>query len=437
MKSSSYFLLSLFLFLFISCKKDNVSSDLLKKAQQVIDNDPATALTLLDSIDLPEDMEYDSYMQYIIAHVRAKSKISQKVTSDTIIFEAERYFENKNNPEQAMLAHFYAGAVNNEIKRYNKSLTSFLKSAEYAQKMTNNKLSGSIFEYIGYIYVEQGLMDSAIVNYKKAENYYNIEKNAPSLLRVTNQIGRAYEDISKLDSAYIYFSNALQIAEKLNNEWYKSNITQNLAVTTYRMGEYEKAIKYYRSVLDMQATNASQRKQVYLSLLKIYNIKQDSNAAKEYALKVEASLPEVTFIHTTKEMYAALAEYYKMLGDYKQALHFKELESETKDQIAKEERPIEMIQADTKFRIEQKDRQYDRIKSDLYLYLSFVILFMILTSICALLAWKQNRKDKNILRLQEEKYNRFRECLKEMNSNYPELEAEIKAMLEDTESDKE
>lgn len=433
MKSTSYFLLSLFLFLFLSCKKENASINLLRKAQEIVDNDPTKALVFLDSIRMPENMDKDNYMQYIVTHAQAKQTLQQRIIGDSLIFEAQEYFNSKNNAKHAALANYYAGIANREINRYDKSLISFLKSEDYAKKIKDNKLSGKIFEYIAYGYLEQGLMDSAVVNYKKAANYYNIEKNAPYVLRVTNQIGRAYEDMEKLDSAYIYFNNTLQIAEELNDEQNKSNLTQNLGLTCFGMGDYDKAIEYYKSALDMQVTSETQERQIYLYLLKIYTNKQDINTAKEYAAKVETCLPEVTFIHTKRGMYEALSNYYKLIGDYKQALHFKDLESETKDQIAKEERPAEMIKADTKFRIEQKDKHYNQILSDFYLYLWVGIIFIIAASGCVLLVWKQNKKDKNVLHLQKEKYNRFRERLQEMNSNYPQIEAEIKAMLEDKE----
>ncbi len=433
MKITSYSLLFLFLcLLLISCQKDNTSYHLLKQAQTLIDTDPAKALTLLDSIRTPEDMDRDDYMQYIVAHVQAKYKTHQNITGDTIIFEAQKYFEDKGNLEQGALAHFYTGGVYSEKKMYAKSLKSFFNSYYYAKKIGDNNLSVKISDNIGALYFQQGVLDSAIIYYEKALGYYE-ENDSLSILRVSNLIGRSYEAMNKLDSAYSYFNRALTIAENLNNDQFKSQITQNLGLTSFGMDEYDKAIGYYQSVLSMKATGEDQKKQAYLYLLKIYTIKQDNNLAREYAAKVEASLPEVTYNHTTKEMYAALTNYYKLTGDYKQALHFKELESDTKDRIANEERPAEMIKADSNFRIEQNDKHFGEILSNFHLYLWASIIIIVGMVICIVLVRKQSKKDQKELDAQQERYNRYRERLQEMNAHYPDIEAEIKEMLRDSE----
>lgn len=363
MKILSCFLLSLFLGLSISCKKDNtILIPLLKQAQDIVSSDPEKALSLLDSIQCLEEMDNDNYMQYIVTRVQAKYKAKQDITSDTIIFKAERYFENKGNIEQAAIAHFYAGALSRKAKRYDKSLLSFLKSADCYIKVKDNELSGVSFEYIGYVYFEQCVMDSAIANYQKAIKFYDIEKNTPYILRVTNQIGRAYEHITKLDSAFSYFNNALQIAENLNDIQLISTITQNLGLTCFDIGEYNRAIEYFQSALDMPTTKEKQKRQIYMSLLRIYTIKQDTHTAKEYALKIKESLPEVDFIYTRKDMYAALSSYYKLTGDYKQALQYSNLNKITIQQIKEEESPAALLNADKTFYLIQKDKKIDQLR---------------------------------------------------------------------------
>ncbi|PXV69016.1 tetratricopeptide repeat protein [Dysgonomonas alginatilytica] len=433
MKISTNFLLLLLPCILFSCKQNNASTDLLRQAQNIVEDKPNEALALLDSIQNTEDMDADSYMQHIVTRIHAKYKTKQEILGDTLVFEAQEYFDGSKNSEQAALANYYAGIINRKMNRYDKSLISFLKAGVNATKTGDNKLSGRISDYIGAVYFEQGAMDSAALNYRKALHCYSLEKDSISMMRATNQIGRCYEDLGKLDSAYVYFNNALQIAKNINGEKYKNNITQNLGVITYKMGEYDKAIEYYQSVLDMKITDDNQRHRAYLSLLKIYNLKQDKNLAKEFALKVEASLPDVTDIKTKKEMYAALTNYYKLTGDYKQALNYSELKNETILQIAKEEQPAEMIKADTNFRIEQKDRFYGELQSDFYLYLTVGIVVLLTLVVFISLALRQRKKDKEEFRLEAEKYERARRYLEASNKDYARIEAEIKEMLEDTE----
>lgn len=104
MKSAVSIRILLFLsfsFLFISCTDRNISSvNLLTQARDIIEVDPITSLALLDSISCPECMDRDSYMLYIVTRVQAKYKTYQDITADTLIFQAQRYFEKKNDTEK-------------------------------------------------------------------------------------------------------------------------------------------------------------------------------------------------------------------------------------------------------------------------------------------------------------------------------------------------
>lgn len=420
-----------FFFFFFSCKKEDVSFDLLKQAKSIADIKPLEALVLLDSIQNPESMDKDNYMQYITAYVQAKYKAQQEITNDTLIFDAQKYFNSIDNTQEAILANYYSGCVYRDKKMINESLESFLNSSYYTIKTGNNQMSAKIFDNIGALYFEQGLIDSATVNYQTALNYYQNLDDTISVLRVTNLIGRSFEAINKFDSAYIYFNNALQIAEIQNNNQYKSIILQNIALTYFGMQKYEKAIEYYQLALNIEEITEKQISQINLYLLKIYNIKGDSNSAKEYASKVEESTTKVDYIYTLKEMYSALADYNKQIGDYKQALYYANLENEINQKILEQERPLSLLAADKNFYLDQKDKQIDQLHKHIFLYLSIATVVCLVLLIFSISIFKIHKRDKKEIELQEEKYRRIKDQLLVMAAEYKDIEAEIEAILDE------
>lgn len=420
-----------FFFFFFSCKKEDASFDLLKQAKSIADIKPLEALVLLDSIQNPESMDKDNYMQYITAYVQAKYKAQQEITNDTLIFDAQKYFNSIDNTQEAILANYYSGCVYRDKKMINESLESFLNSSYYTIKTGNNQMSAKIFDNIGALYFQQGLIDSATVNYQTALNYYQNLDDTISVLRVTNLIGRSFEAINKFDSAYIYFNNALQIAEIQNNNQYKSIILQNIALTYFGMQKYEKAIEYYQLALNIEETTEKQISQINLYLLKIYNIKGDSNSAKEYASRVEESTTKVDYIYTLKEMYSALADYNKQIGDYKQALYYANLENEINQKILEQERPLSLLAADKNFYLDQKDKQIDQLHKHIFLYLSIATVVCLVLLIFSISIFKIHKRDKKEIKLQEEKYRRIKDQLLVMAAEYKDIEAEIEAILDE------
>lgn len=420
-----------FFFFFFSCKKEDASFDLLKQAKSIADIKPLEALVLLDSIQNPESMDKDNYMQYITAYVQAKYKAQQEITNDTLIFDAQKYFNSIDNTQEAILANYYSGCVYRDKKMINESLESFLNSSYYTIKTGNNQMSAKIFDNIGALYFQQGLIDSATVNYQTALNYYQNLDDTISVLRVTNLIGRSFEAINKFDSAYIYFNNALQIAEIQNNNQYKSIILQNIALTYFGMQKYEKAIEYYQLALNIEETTEKQISQINLYLLMIYNIKGDSNSAKEYASRVEESTTKVDYIYTLKEMYSALADYNKQIGDYKQALYYANLENEINQKILEQERPLSLLAADKNFYLDQKDKQIDQLHKHIFLYLSIATVVCLVLLIFSISIFKIHKRDKKEIELQEEKYRRIKDQLLVMAAEYKDIEAEIEAILDE------
>ncbi|QIK59616.1 tetratricopeptide repeat protein [Dysgonomonas sp. HDW5A] len=419
--------------LLFSCQKDNSQEKLLKQAENnLVIGKPEITLNLLASIQNPEKMDKVSYMQYIVTYVGAKKETKADITSDTLIFEAQNYFNDTKDYKNSALANYYAGwvfYVNNKLPQ---SLGSFMYGAEAADKSKDHLLAAKSFNNIGYIYFGRMLLDSAIVNYKKAlEHYDKIENVDKNRIQVLTNIGLAFEGNNKLDSAYVYFQKGLDLAKQTGNKLEESQLYQNLGLVSFGKGEDEKAIEYFKSALAMDITSNEQTRQINLQLLKIYNKRQDLQSAKEYAVLVTANLSEVTYNYTIKKMYAALADYYRQLGDYKKALEYSDLERVTNEEIEKEKNVPALLEVDKSFHLAKKDREVQELKSDVvfFLVVGGVIICIILVFI--FFVWNDNKRGKAEIRECAERYDEIKALLFSMGEKYPKIEAEIKSMLED------
>ncbi|PXV68992.1 tetratricopeptide repeat protein [Dysgonomonas alginatilytica] len=437
LKLPKYLLFLLIGISLFSCQEDKSEEKLLHKAQSRLAMDKSdVALDLLASIQNPQNMDKYSYMQYIVTSVGAKYEVGEDMKNDTLIFEAQRYFSKKGNVLDRTLANFYAAQLYNANNLYPQALKLFMQTIHEAKESDDKILTGRSFNNIGYIYYKQELFDSAIVNYQKALSYYDKIENADQRkLKTFTNIGFAYSIKNELDSAFLYFQKGLNLAKKTDNKLEESQLNQNLGITCYYKGEYQKAIEYFQSSLDMDITSVEQIRQINLYLLNTYNKKQDIKAAKQYADFVIKNLPEVTYTYTVKEMYAALSEYYRQSGDYKQALQYSDLEKVTKEQIEKETNAPALLEADKDFYLAQKDKEAGQLYTHIFLYLSIGAILFFIVLIFVFFVWKNHKKDKEEIRLHVEKYEILRGMLHSVNRRYPNIEAEIKAMLEDNEED--
>lgn len=430
MRTSTNFLVVLIFCLFFSCKKDNASIYLLKQAQNIVESKPNDALILLDSIPNPENMDKDNYMQYIVTHLQAKQRTQQDITNDTLIFEAQRYFDQKNNPEQAALAHYYAGRVYRAKNIPDKALKCFLQSEIYAVQCNNNVLAGKDVHIMGNLYLEQGIMDTAIVLYKKALNYYNKGEDTDKYkMQVTNEIGRSYDEIGNIDSSYVYFQRSMEYADILGDQEFKTYLSNNLGYIYFRLNDYDKALYYLNSTL-RQTSDATTCAKAYLNLSYLYNAKTQPDSALYYTHLSEKCLNEITDNIALRGLYNSLVDYSKQTGDYKQALHYKELEDSIKNVIAKNERPLSLLSADKNFHLERKEKEANQVQKHVCLYLLIGGVVFIFLLILVVSLYRIDKKDKEEVKMQADKYRRIKDQLLVMADEYKDIEAEIAAMLD-------
>lgn len=432
MRVTTNFILFLFITisLLFSCNGNNHSLELLDQAQDLIESNPEHALMILDSIDNPRGMGTDKYMQYIVTYVGAKHEMKADILEDTLIFDAQKYFNNKRDFKNSPYANYYAGWVYYTNDQLMHSLESFMQVVSNITSQ-NSLLVGRSLNNIGYIYYQQQLYDSAIINYQKALVYYSkIENTEERKLRTFTYLGSAYEALNKLDSASYYFNKCLSLSRETDNKAYQFYSLKNLGVVCYGEKKFNKAIEYFQSALAVDVEHEEEVRQVYLYLLNIYNKKQELSLAKQYADLVITSLPQVTYNYTTKEMYGALADYYQELGDYKKSLEYRNLEMGTKEQIQREADAVALLAADKKFHLTQKDQEVKQARSHAYLFLMIGVAVLGIVLSFLFFIWKDNKKGKAEIREYAAKYDEIKMLLLGMGEKYPKIEAEIKSILE-------
>ena len=368
----------------------------------------------------------------------AKYEAGKDITKDSLILVVQRYFNEKGKNNESAIANYYAAQFYDVSSNFPKALESYMQTAYDAEKSNNNLLAGKSLNNIGYIYFEKSLFDSAVINYKKALSYYEkIENIDNKKIQTLINIGRTFEGANKLDSAYLYFEKGLLLAKKQENTIEESQLYLNLGATCYGKREYEKAIAYYQSALNMDITGERQMQKINLYLLNIYNEIKDTKLSKQYADLVVASLPNVTNLYTIKETYAALSEYYKLSGDYKQALEYSNLEKATKDQIEIEADVPAIIEANNNFYLTQKEREAGEFR-EIVLYISMLVfVVLVVITLFAIYAYREHKKDEAEIQMHRDKFSELRKTLASLRSDYPKIEAEIKAMQEDTGKGKE
>ncbi|WP_165020916.1 tetratricopeptide repeat protein [Dysgonomonas sp. ZJ279] len=366
----------IFSLILISCNNKEKSVNLLQKAQSIVESNPSQAFILLDSIRSPEEMDTDNYMQYIMTRVQSKYKTNQDITTDTLIFTAQQYFDKGTNPDKKALANYYSAAVYDEKKILDKSLLCYMSAERYARQAGNYLLAGRSLHSIAHIYYGEGLMDSAIVRIGQAMECYNRAGGAElNKLQAINFLGVAYQDIKELDSAYLYLNKGLELAHNLNNSEYKSILISNLGLVLRDKGDYEKSINYFRQSI-IPEMSRDDTLQLYLNLSTVYNLSNNLDSANYYTNLLKERLSEITDSYIPRSIYGALSDYNVKTGNYKEAHYYTQLQRDYDKKIAEADLANKLIQAENTYQLDLKEKELEAVQTRFYLLLIIGVLLV-------------------------------------------------------------
>lgn len=194
---------------------------------------------------------------------------------------------------------------------------------EFSKLELDDSLRFGLYRATGISYGNLNNSDSAHIYFYKAKNLLNkldIESSVSLYLAMAN----TFQSDLPSDSARHYLELALDIAQKLNDKFFKASAYSNLG--NYYLGHYNysKAYDYYRAALVM-LEELDDKKNVAIVKANIGMILQNMGRGKEAISMIE----EATAFHEKEgntiqllNNYGNLAIYYKEENDFDKSLEY-------------------------------------------------------------------------------------------------------------------
>lgn len=230
-----------------SCNQENEKAERkITQAENVLEQLPDSALSLLETIDFPEKSGEFCYANYLLLYTEAKDKAGKSIACDSLIRIPVEYFQKKHDNNKAALACFYYNRFHYQKNDYESAMQNLLLSKDYAEKSANNNLLGLIHYDLGNLYDNEFDNQQALLNYRKSHDYFiksGNEKNANYTLRC---IGNIYlkQDPQQTDSAFYYYNKVLDYAALHKDTSQIISTLKNIEVAYCETGDYANAKKY-------------------------------------------------------------------------------------------------------------------------------------------------------------------------------------------------
>ena len=307
------------------------------------------------------------------------------------------------------------GRTFSQIGKSEEALTNYLLSIAISKKRNDSLSIAKTYKNIGALYEEQNDFVKALQHY---DNSFEIAKKMNNLSLMAdcqNNMGVVYEQQLKYKKALKMYSNALEIYKSKADEQKISMVLNNLAIVQKYLKNYPESIKNYKSALvlseklgDKFMVAANQN-----NLGNVYALTGNYTKSLELCQLANANAKAIDVKEVIIESYDGISIAYEKLNQFTNAIKFRKLYEQEKDNFINSERSGQLAEMQVKYetqikvdaikllsqegkirKLKIKEQEF-QIERNNYLLLAFLVL---LTSILIVwFFWKSKQKLRNKL----------------------------------------
>lgn len=393
----SYVLLSIVMLVALinfSCTDDEVVRKLRQAEIQVWEK-PDSALKILESIPIPEELTGKRRADYALLMTQAKYRCSIPATSDSLINIAVEYYKDKNVDKRAATLLF-KGGVFRDMKKDEDAMFLYKQAETYISQLKDIRIKSRIYNSIAFLNQYHNNFSLASQYYKLAmeidESNKFIEWHANDLMSLASL---SYYWGSK-DSASVYYKKLLEMLP-LVDSLSKSQILYNLGLYQKNEKNWAKAESFLLKSLAISSNNLSYK--IYFLLANIYgeiDNKEKIDSLWNRALQTKDMALRAQIYHT---LYAkALAE-----KRYEDALYQMDKCMSASDSFRIQVNQAQVLKIQKKYDRAVLLHQNAEIRSHWYATALLSLLVIIFLSILVYISRNISRKEKSKLLERNEK----------------------------------
>jgi hypothetical protein len=354
----------------------------LLRAETLIDKYPDSTLVLLRKVNSGA-LDRSDNARYCLLMTKALFKNSIPIVSDSLISIALDYYNTNGDSIKKAEAYFYAGQVNADMKNSKLAMESFLKAADFASYSKDYKLLYLIYYYLGDLYINESLYDSAIRMQKKALSFSKLLNDNSYVVYALRNLAISYSGHGKNDSALINYYMAFNLIPKLDSRAHIV-IFNEIGGIYNNLGNYKQAIRIVDKAL---ALKPSYEESLYSFVVKAHSyLKMEKYDSAVYYYNATLHSPN---LYTRASSYRGLADAYYAKGDSKKAFMLMNTFTNYRDTIESQTKTAAVIEVQNIYQHGKSKEQIQKLllekkEQTIAFYhwglLSFVLLLLLLGS---------------------------------------------------------
>lgn len=355
MKSLLY-VSTLFCFVIAGCSNEEYKQrlSLLEDAERLLLADADAASLLLDSLLNPEELSDRDFARWCMLC----GKATNYTHADRLLVyqwkRAQKWINQHGSSEERAQVALFLGRAYAEDGETELAMMTYTDALHFAKEHEVYDIAGYICTYMADLYRFSEMSNEVRVKYKEAASLFSKSGNLKSQAYAMKNLAVEYAFVDSFLLAEKIMKEVDSIAFILNIQRLDYNIANAYANIYDLQGHYDLSEKYYKKAISLDTRHSIRDS---IGLADSYLASGKITLAKE--------LVDRMYLHDSTDfvlnnMYSVI---YKTEGDYKEALHFKEICVEILDSMFIKQSEEKIFEVEKKYNHLKMREQNVRLKS--------------------------------------------------------------------------
>lgn len=381
----------------MACSSDKGIKDILSKADSLVESNPDSAFTLLESVEQLDVLSDENFARWCLSNAKVRDILQKEPLSINYITRAFNYFKKSGNiNDQARIGMFLAHAYNAAQER-DKAMNTYLLALDLADRSQDYNLAGYINTYLADQYKFEEKYTQAKEKYNEASLYFEKAKNLRSKAIAINNIGLMSFMLKDSDDQVLHnYLLSDSLALELKDSVVLSMANNRIGLFYINSQNYNLAESYLlKSIEYCKTGNAAN----YAALSDLYVSQGKVEKSREL-------LKQISLLENNPDAKAGfIYQQYLLEKDeqnWKKALEYYEESLAYVDSIRSVQSQTNLLEIEKKYTTEKIKNENNllRLKSQRY-FMSLILIVAVCLLLIVVFQLIMRRKDRKI-RVQEQ-----------------------------------
>ncbi len=287
---------------------------------------------------------------------------------EALIYESQALALRKKLGDSSKIANTLntLGIIHDERGDYEKALSHYFDARKIYEGLQDESKIAMVLTNIGIVLRAQKEYEKVISYYRQAMTIYQKLGNKFGQAACHSNLGAVYLSLTRYDSAIYYSLLASEEFEAQNVRQFLPTTLSNAAIAYAKSGQNEKA-KFYFAKAKKLHEDYNNKKELSFTLSQLARLeakqgnKTEAIAYGEQALNIATSIKAMEQIMQAHEALAeSKAQAADFRGAYKEHIEY----SAVKDSLFQQQKSKQLLELQTKYDTEKKDRQISDLSKD-------------------------------------------------------------------------